>query len=64
MFAMITMSDELTPKIFFVQNFFTMLYKCDQTCIQPVLALIPQGLTQNLIKSMNITNLDYDFFLR
>lgn len=64
MFAMITLSDELTPKLFFVQGFFNMLLKCDVTYVQPVLSLIPNGLTKHLMKSMKMTNLDYQFFLR
>lgn len=64
LFSMIYITDELTPNTFFVTKFFKMMQRCGNNRIIPVLNLLPDGLIQNLLKSMSSNNFSYDFILK
>ncbi|XP_073842226.1 mediator complex subunit 24 [Musca autumnalis] len=45
-------SDELSPKIYFVYQFITLLVECGKDRIRPILKLMPANLIHNLLKVM------------
>ncbi|TMW52032.1 hypothetical protein DOY81_002884 [Sarcophaga bullata] len=45
-------TDELSPKIYFVYQFITLLVECGKERVRPVLKLLPPNLINNLIKVM------------
>lgn len=63
-FAQITITDELTPKLYFVQKFLTFLQECGSNRIVSVFSLMPSGLIPNLLKVMNTNDFSYDFILK
>lgn len=64
LFTMIYLTDELTPNTFFVCKFFKLLHQCGNSRIKPVLSLLPTGLIQNLLRSMNSNDFNFDFILK
>lgn len=60
----LTFSNEMTPKILFVQQFLTFFHRCGGTRITPVLSLIPSGLMKNLLKIISSNEYTYDFILK
>lgn len=64
-FVMFTVTDELSPKTYFIYQFLLLLQQCGGTQrIKPVLKLLPQGLVQNLLKMINTNDSMHDFILR
>lgn len=64
LFSMIYLTDELTPNTFFVCKFFKLLHQYGTSRIKPVLSLLPTGLIQSLLRSMNSNDFNYDFILK
>lgn len=51
-FQQFVTTDELSPKIYFVYQFITLLVECGKERVRPVLKLLPSNLVHNLIKVM------------
>lgn len=51
-FQQFVTTDELSPKIYFVYQFITLLVECGKERVRPVLKLLPSSLINNLIKVM------------
>lgn len=51
-FQQFVSTDELSPKIYFVYQFITLLVECGKERVRPVLKLLPPNLINNLIKVM------------
>lgn len=51
-FQQFVTTDELSPKIYFVYQFITLLVECGKDRIRPVLKLLPPNLINNLLKVM------------
>lgn len=49
-FQQFVTTDELSPKIYFVYQFITLLVECGKERVRPVLKLLPPNLINNLIK--------------
>ncbi|XP_055373342.1 mediator of RNA polymerase II transcription subunit 24 [Condylostylus longicornis] len=52
MFANFVTSNELSPRIYFVFQFITLLVECGKDRVKPILKLLPNNLIQNLLKVM------------
>lgn len=64
-FAMFAMTDELSPKTYFIYQFLLLLQQCGGPIrIKPILKLVPQGLVQNLLKVLKTNDTMFDFILR
>ena len=63
-FGQFAVFDDLSPKIYFVFHFLTLLQQCGKDRIKPVLKLLPPGLVQNLLKVMITNEFTYDFILK
>ncbi|XP_055629247.1 mediator of RNA polymerase II transcription subunit 24 [Toxorhynchites rutilus septentrionalis] len=57
-------SDELSPKIFFMFQFLSLLVEIGKERIKPVLKLIPNGLIQNMMKINSTDDMTVGFILR
>lgn len=55
---------EITPKTYFVYHFYMMLVQNDERRIRPVLALLPNGFIQNLIKTLVVDDMSVGLVLR
>lgn len=64
MFAQFTVADNLTPRIYFIFQFLTLLQQCGKDRVKPALKLLPNGLIQNLLKVMITNDFTYDFILK
>ncbi|XP_055534886.1 mediator of RNA polymerase II transcription subunit 24 isoform X2 [Wyeomyia smithii] len=63
-FAQYIVSDELSPKIFFMFQFLSLLVEVGKDRIKPVLKLIPNGLIQNMLKINATDDMTVGFILR
>ncbi|XP_065086378.1 mediator of RNA polymerase II transcription subunit 24 [Ochlerotatus camptorhynchus] len=63
-FSQYIVSDELSPKIFFMFQFLSLLVEVGKDRIKPVLKLIPNGLIQNMMKINATDDMTVGFILR
>lgn len=63
-FAFIANSDDLTPKLYFIYEFLSLLVQCGKDRIKPILKLIPSGLIQSLLKVMSTDEITVGLVLR
>lgn len=63
-FSQYIVSDELSPKIFFMFQFLSLLVEVGEDRIKPVLKLIPNGLIQNMMKIHATDDMTVGFILR
>lgn len=63
-FAQFAIMDDLSPRIYFIFHFLTLLQQCGKDRVAPVLKLLPNGLIQNLLKVMVTNDATYEFILR
>lgn len=63
-FSQYIVSDELSPKIFFMFQLLSLLVEVGKDRIKPVLKLIPNGLIQNMMKINATDDMTVGFILR
>ena len=63
-FSQYIISDELSPKIYFMFQFFSLLVQIGKDRVKPVLKIIPNGLISNLIKINAIGDMSIGIILR
>lgn len=52
LFAQFVTTDELSPRVYFIFQFISLLVECGKDRVKPVLKLLPNNLIQNLLKVM------------
>lgn len=63
-FAQFVAVDDLSPKVYFIFQFLSLLVQCGKDRIKPVLKLLPPGLVQNLLKVIVTDEFTAGFILR
>lgn len=63
-FGQFLLADDLTPKIYFIFHFLTLLVQCGRDRIKPILKFLPTGLIQNLLKIVSTDELSVGFILK
>lgn len=63
-FAQFAITDDLSPRIYFIFHFLTLLQQCGKDRVGPALKLLPNNFIQNLLKVMVTNDSTYDFILR
>ncbi|KAL1379418.1 hypothetical protein pipiens_014920 [Culex pipiens pipiens] len=63
-FAQYIVSDELSPKIYFMFQFLSLLVEVGRERVKPVLKLIPNGLVQSMLKINATDDMTVGFILR
>lgn len=63
-FGQFLQADDLSPKIYFIFQFLSVLVQCGKERIKPVLKLLPNGLVQNLLKIIETDEFTYGFLLK
>lgn len=63
-FGQFLLADDLTPKIYFIFHFLTLLVQCGRDRVRQVLKMLPTGLVQNLLKIIATDELSVGFILK